>query len=153
MKLNNKGFAITAVLYGLLILFVVLVSSYLTVLSARKNRVDNLINEIKEDYYNQEYSINVKVTESNKNIISSAKINNDSNSIFIETNNHNVILERVDPGANRAFEERIECCDSYSNCSDVEYSYNEIIEEYRDIIVSLTINNITKNSTCYIIFS
>ena len=50
MKLNNKGFAITAVLYGLLILFVILVSSYLLVLSAKKDRVDNLVNEIEKDY-------------------------------------------------------------------------------------------------------
>lgn len=50
MKLNNKGFAITAVLYGLLILFVVLVGSYLTVLSVRKSRTDNLINDMEEDY-------------------------------------------------------------------------------------------------------
>ena len=50
MKLNNKGFAITAVLYGLLILFVMLVSSYLLVLSARKNRVDNLVRDIEKEY-------------------------------------------------------------------------------------------------------
>ena len=50
MKLNNKGFAITAVLYGILILFVILVSSYLTVLSARKNRASNLVNDIEEAY-------------------------------------------------------------------------------------------------------
>ena len=50
MKLNNKGFAITAVLYGLLILFVILVGSYLTVLSVRKNRTDNLLNDMEEEY-------------------------------------------------------------------------------------------------------
>lgn len=50
MKLNNKGFAITAVLYGLLILFVILVSSYLLVLSAKKDRVDDLVNEIENNY-------------------------------------------------------------------------------------------------------
>lgn len=50
MKLNNKGFAITAVLYGLLILFVILVGSYLTVLSVRKSRTDNLLNDMEEDY-------------------------------------------------------------------------------------------------------
>ena len=49
--MNNKGFAVTAVLYGLLILFVILVSSYLTVLSVRKNRVDNLIKDMEKDYY------------------------------------------------------------------------------------------------------
>lgn len=50
MKLNNKGFAITAVLYGLLILFVVLVSSYLLVLSAKKDRIDDLVNDIESNY-------------------------------------------------------------------------------------------------------
>lgn len=50
MKLNNKGFAITSVLYGLLILFVVMTSSYLTVLSAKKNRLDNITKEIEKKY-------------------------------------------------------------------------------------------------------
>lgn len=50
MKLNNKGFAITAVLYGLLILFVLLISSYLLVLSAKKNRVDTITSELEEEY-------------------------------------------------------------------------------------------------------
>lgn len=50
MRLNNKGFAITAVIYGLLILFVILVSSYMTILSARKNRVDNLEKDIYDEY-------------------------------------------------------------------------------------------------------
>ena len=50
MKLNNKGFAVTAVLYGLLILFVILVGSYLTVLNTRKNRLDNLIKEMEDEY-------------------------------------------------------------------------------------------------------
>ena len=55
MKLNNKGFAITAVLYGLLILFVVLVSSYLLVLSAKKDRVDTLASEIEVEYRDTMY--------------------------------------------------------------------------------------------------
>lgn len=50
MKLNNKGFAITAVLYGLLVLFVILVSSYLLVLSAKKDRIDTIVNEIENSY-------------------------------------------------------------------------------------------------------
>ena len=50
MKLNNKGFAITSVLYGLLILFVVLVGTYLMILSAQKNRVDTLVEGIEENY-------------------------------------------------------------------------------------------------------
>ena len=50
MKLNNKGFAITAVLYGLLILFVVLFGSYLTILGTKKNRIDTITNNIEEKY-------------------------------------------------------------------------------------------------------
>ena len=50
MKLNNKGFAITSVLYGLLILFVILVGSYLTILVAKKNRLDKISEEINNKY-------------------------------------------------------------------------------------------------------
>lgn len=53
MKLNNKGFAITAVLYGLLILFTLLVSSYLLILSAKKDRVENITSQIEEEYRNK----------------------------------------------------------------------------------------------------
>lgn len=50
MKLNNKGIAITAVIYGLLILFVILVSSYLLVLKAKKDRIGTIVNEIESGY-------------------------------------------------------------------------------------------------------
>lgn len=60
MKLNNKGFAITTVLYGLLILFVFLLASYFTVLTAKKNRLDRLTKGIEEDYY---YNVKLEVNE------------------------------------------------------------------------------------------
>lgn len=50
MKLNNKGFAITSVLYGLLILFVSLVGTYLTILVSKMNRLSNISEDI-NDYY------------------------------------------------------------------------------------------------------
>ena len=50
MKLNNKGFAITSVLYGLLILFVVLTSTYLAILSSKKNNIDKITEDLEEDY-------------------------------------------------------------------------------------------------------
>lgn len=57
MKLNNKGFAITAVLYGLLILFVILIGSYLTILGTKKNRIDNITSDIEKGYeFNKEVS-------------------------------------------------------------------------------------------------
>lgn len=57
MKLNNKGFAITAVLYGLLILFVFFVSAYLLALSAKKNSIDSLIENIENEYKGNELLI------------------------------------------------------------------------------------------------
>lgn len=51
MKLNNKGFAITSVLYGLLILFVVLTSTYLAILSSKKNNIDKITENLEEDYF------------------------------------------------------------------------------------------------------
>ena len=50
MKLNNKGFAITSVLYGLLILFVVLTSTYLSMLTTKKNNIDKVTEDIEEAY-------------------------------------------------------------------------------------------------------
>lgn len=43
--MNNKGFAITTVLYGTLILFCLLLVSMLGILSTYKNNLDMLINE------------------------------------------------------------------------------------------------------------
>ena len=55
MKLNNKGFAITAVLYGLLILFVVLIVYYLTLLCTKKSRLYIITSDVEKDYeFNKE---------------------------------------------------------------------------------------------------
>ena len=51
MKLNNKGFAISSGLYGLLILFVVLTSTYLAILSSKKNNIDKITEDLEEDYF------------------------------------------------------------------------------------------------------
>ena len=56
MKLNNKGFAITSVLYGLLILFVVLTSTYLAILSSKKYNIDKITEDLEEDYFNSNSS-------------------------------------------------------------------------------------------------
>ncbi|MGN1311769.1 MAG: hypothetical protein ACI4U4_02005 [Bacilli bacterium] len=50
MKLNNKGFAITSVLYGLLILFVVFTGTYLSLLGAKKNKLDKITEDIEKKY-------------------------------------------------------------------------------------------------------
>ena len=82
MKINNKGFAITAVLYGLLILFVILVSSYLLVLSARKNRVDNLVKDIEES------TLRTRLTRQLLNIIQ----NQDIDSLIIVNKGRNIVI-------------------------------------------------------------
>lgn len=43
MKLNNKGFAITTILYGTLILFLLLFASLLGILSQYRKNLDKLI--------------------------------------------------------------------------------------------------------------
>ena len=50
MKLNNRGFAITSILYSLLILFVILVGSYLMILSSKKNRLDIISEDIENNF-------------------------------------------------------------------------------------------------------
>lgn len=62
MKLNNKGFAITSVLYGLLILFVVFTGTYLSLLGAKKNKLDNITKDIEA-----KYNFNIKL-EKNETI-------------------------------------------------------------------------------------
>ena len=154
MKLNNKGFAITAVLYGLLILFVVLVSSYLTVLSARKNRTDTLIEEIKNGYIEKqnsisgEYVVIVKVTDTNKVALDNATINGTENNKaeFIAKDN-TVTVDEIDLHAQYLFV-RIECEDPNID-TDIEN-----IEELKNTIKmsNITISNIGQNTTCYVIF-
>lgn len=48
MKLNNKGFAITTVLYGTLVLFLLLITSMLGMLSLNKDRMKKLESGAKE---------------------------------------------------------------------------------------------------------
>jgi len=53
MKLNNKGFAITIVLYGTFILFLLLILSLLGILSTYKLRLEKVMDETK-DIINQD---------------------------------------------------------------------------------------------------
>ena len=81
MKLDNKGFAITSVLYGLLILFVILTSSYLAVLGAKSNRLDVITDDI-----SSKYSLE-KLTEPNKQITTSGyRTEYDGKYVFSITN-------------------------------------------------------------------
>lgn len=56
--MNNKGFAITGIIYGLMLLFIVLVTSFLTILIGRNKRIDALLEGA---YSSVEYK-NIKVS-------------------------------------------------------------------------------------------
>ena len=73
MKLNRIGFAITAILYGLLILFVFLVGSYLLILSARKNRLDSIVEEAEKSYFPKKVDVWMKVQVGAKSYIELCK--------------------------------------------------------------------------------
>ena len=49
LKLNNKGFAITGILYSVLVLFLMILVSMLSLLSSRQNRLYTLTGTIKEE--------------------------------------------------------------------------------------------------------
>lgn len=106
MKLNNKGFAITSVLYGLLILFVVLVGTYLTILSAQKNRVDTLVEGIEENY-NSETCIDNPVSDDLCNCVEgnvigapyTGKYKIDTLGLEISLKKDDDICEKVEPYA------------------------------------------------------
>ena len=55
--MNNKGFAITTILYGTLILFLLLLVSLLGILSSYKNRLEKLIDNSNgaRDIINKQY--------------------------------------------------------------------------------------------------
>lgn len=62
--MNNKGFAITTILYGVLILFLLLLVSMLGILSSYKDRLEMLTehNNGTRDIINKNY-INLKIEE------------------------------------------------------------------------------------------
>lgn len=50
MKLNNKGFAITGILYTLFILFIMILLSILSGLNTRKNIMEKSVETLANDY-------------------------------------------------------------------------------------------------------
>lgn len=53
--MNNKGFAVTGIIYGIMLLFVLVVTSFLTIIVGRNRRVDTLVGGVydKVDYYTE----------------------------------------------------------------------------------------------------
>jgi len=59
--MNNKGFAITSIIYGIMLLFIVIVTSFLSILVGRNRRMDELVKGV---YDSLEYEqVNVQKTD------------------------------------------------------------------------------------------
>ena len=57
--MNNKGFAVTGIIYGIMLLFVLVVTSFLTIIVGRNRRVDALVDGVydKVNYYTEEIDL------------------------------------------------------------------------------------------------
>lgn len=55
--MNNKGFAITSIIYGLMLLFIVTISSFLSILVGRNRRMDELITGVYETLEYEEITV------------------------------------------------------------------------------------------------
>lgn len=62
--MNNKGFAITSIIYGLMILFVMVVASFLSVLVGRNRRMDDLLEGVRETLDYPVINVNYNPTDS-----------------------------------------------------------------------------------------
>lgn len=46
--MNNKGFAITSIIYGLMLLFIMAITSFLAILVGRNRKMETLVSEVRE---------------------------------------------------------------------------------------------------------
>lgn len=76
--MNNKGFAITSIIYGLMLMFVVIITSFLSILIGKNRRVDELIEGVYESVLYDE--IIVKYDDTDKKF-------------YIDKNDNNVYNE------------------------------------------------------------
>ena len=95
MKLNNKGFAISTVMYMILIMAVVLIALTLTLLSSRKLVLDNIKKEVLNEIYNEtEISFRETINILKSEAIIYAQNNNIKNgSVKVSELNSNVDAE------------------------------------------------------------
>ena len=81
--MNNKGFAITSIIYGLMLLFVMVVASFISVLVGRNRRMDDLLEGVRESL---DYPvIKVEYVDSSNYFKHEIDKNNDGSSDVSET--------------------------------------------------------------------
>ena len=57
--MNNKGFAITSIIYGLMLLFVLAVTSFLSILIGRNRRMDALVEGVYDTVSYEEINVDI----------------------------------------------------------------------------------------------
>lgn len=62
-KMNNKGFAITSIIYGLMLLFILAVTSLLSILVGRNRRMDELVEGVYDSLKYPEFNITYSETD------------------------------------------------------------------------------------------
>ena len=141
MKLNNKGFAITGILYGLLILFALLVGSYLTILTAKKNRLDGIITSIEEEYNE---SLNNRVTYT-------VVLKKSMNGITTLT------TQTIKSGDEfkYTFEEKMSVGYNYSSvsCREHQNASSTLNKTTRPPKRTVTIEKVTSNTVCTVLYT
>lgn len=102
--MNNRGFAISGILYGVLLLFLMVLLSLLYVLVTRINRLTLLVDEVNAQVENKEYKTIGEVIDTTNHYITTyrgkyeIKINNTSicyaylpKDILIKINNNKIV--------------------------------------------------------------
>lgn len=140
-KLNNKGFAISGILYSILILFLLLLVSVLGILGSRKVVLDktkmdvfNALNSPKEiiDSYNVTFNLSCTDAASNTTVIpyGGSAINNQAE---IQVNLSSSSGSLVEPVLGEV------TCDNEAVASVLKTGTNNY---------TITVSNITKATTC-----
>jgi len=56
--MNNKGFAITSIIYGLMLLFIMIITSFLSMLVGRNRRIDELLESVYDNVSYEKIVVN-----------------------------------------------------------------------------------------------
>lgn len=72
--MNNKGFAISSIIYGLMLLFVLCVTSFLTILIGRNRRMDVLVKGVYDTVNYEEIQVDISMfSEETKTYVTEKK--------------------------------------------------------------------------------
>lgn len=102
MKLNNKGFAISSILYIILVLAIILIVLSLTILSSRSLVIEKVKSEAMDNIYNMPYKDVLKILKSEIIIVATnngieegiIKISDLNSSVSIDTLQYHKLLEK-----------------------------------------------------------